>query len=103
MANNILAFLTKSKIFNDSLDLNFDMDATFTLKDKEILSYLSGYVVVTLYRRLRFSQKEKGMYHQHCLAILVACKYVEGSETNTNLHRLIDLKDRGGSWKVKRL
>ena len=101
LANNILAFLTKSKIVNDTLDLNFEMATTFNAKDKEILSYLSGYVVATMYRRLRFSKKEKGMYHQHCLSILIACKYVEGSETNTSHHRLIELKDRGGLWKVK--
>ena len=70
-------------------------------KDKEIVTYLSGYVVSTLYKCLRFSKKEKGVYHQQCLSLLRACKYAEGSETDTSHHRLIDTKDRGGLWKVK--
>lgn len=104
LANNVLAYLTNSKIVDDSLVFQFDRNApqlNLKAKDKEIVTYLSGYVVATLYKRLRFSKKEKGVYHQQCLSLLRACKYAEGSETDTSHHRLITTKDRGGLWKVK--
>ena len=100
LANNVLAFLTKSKIIDDSLTFEFQ-NADLSQKDKEVISYLSGYVIATLYKRLRFSKKAKRMYHQQCLSLLKACKYVDGSETDTSNQKLINTKDRGGLWRVK--
>ena len=32
---------------------------------------------------------------------MTACKFIEGTETDTCHQRLIDLKNRGGLWKIK--
>lgn len=100
LANNILSFLTKSKVIDDSLC--FELENTdITEKDKEVISYLSGYVVGTLYHRLRFSKKAKGVHHEQCLSFLLACKLMENTEYDTSHHKLIDTKNRGGLWKIK--
>lgn len=99
LANNVLAFLAKSKIINDSLNFKLEKD-TFKTKDLEIISYLSGYVVGTIYRRIRFKM-QGGEYQNQCLSLLLACKLQEGSETDTSKHKLIDIKNRGGLWKIK--
>ena len=99
-ANNVLAFLAKSKIIDDSLSFEFK-EVELNQKEKEIVSYLSGYVISTLYRRLRFSQKHRQTSHQQCLSFLMACKFVEGNEREGR-HNLIDVHNRGGLWKAKR-
>ena len=99
LANHVLSYLTNSKIIDDVV--TFKLETTeFTEKDKQIISYLSGYVIGTFYRRLRFNKKQKGLYHQKCLSLLMACKFVEGSESDISHHKFIDLKNRGGLWKV---
>ena len=62
------------------------------------ITYLSGYVVGTLYRRIRFSKKQY-LYHQHYLSILLACKCT-GTETDVRNQKLVNIKKRGGLWKV---
>jgi len=99
LANNVLAFLAKSKIVNNSLDLKLE-EHKFTTKDLEIINYLSGFVVGTIYRRARIKMKA-GEYQNQCLSLLLAFKLCEGSETDTSKHKLIDIKNRGGLWKVK--
>ena len=100
LANHVLAFLVNSKLIGDSINFQ-QQQSDFSLKDIEIITYLSGYVVGTLYRRIRFSKRAKTMVDQHCLSILMACKYVEGTETDTSHHRLINERDRGGLWRLK--
>ena len=100
LANHVLAFLVNSKLIGDSINFQ-QQQSDFSLKDIEIITYLSGYVVGTLYRRIQYSKRAKTMVDQHCLSILMACKYVEGTETDTSHHRLINERDRGGLWRLK--
>ena len=84
---------------DDALSIELDT-TTLSQKEREIVTYLSGYVVGTFYGRIRFS-KHKGIYQQQYLSLLMACKLIEGSETDTSHQKLVDLKNRGSSWKVK--
>ena len=97
VANHVLAHLTGSN-FQDDI-LSFKQEQTvFSEKEKAIITYLSGYVISTFYRRIRFSKKE-GAYHDQCLSFLLACKS-SGNETDVSSQKLVNLKDRGGLWKV---
>ena len=75
----------------------------FTPKEEDIIVYLAGYVLGTLYRRMRFSKMNKSMYHQQCLSISLAGKLTSStSDTSTEdkQHKLVDIKNRGGLWKI---
>ena len=99
LANGVLSFVTKSKIFDNELCLRPSNIVNFGEKEKSIVFYISGYVASTMYRRIRFG-KQKGEYYQQCLSFLMACKYVEGSETNIEHQNFATVKDRGALWKV---
>jgi hypothetical protein len=53
LANHVLSYLTNSKIVDDALSIEFK-SASLSEKEKSIVAYLSGYVVGTFYRRIRF-------------------------------------------------
>jgi len=98
LANHIVSHLTGRKVD----DGTFQVEKTsFVGKQKQIISYLSGYVVSTFYRRLRYSKRHKEANCEEYLSLLLACKLVEGSETDGSHHKLIDVKNRGGLWRVK--
>lgn len=99
----MLSYLVHGKIKQneDMFPSTFD-DSSFNEKEKSIIAYLSGYVVGTLYRRIRFSKKNKEFYHYQALSYLMECKLVDGSETDTSHQKFVDIKNRGGLWKVKK-
>ena len=101
LANHVLAFLVNLKLMENDSIIDFQQTSAFSLKDVEVITYLSGYVVDTLYRRIRFSKQAKTMIDQHYLSILMDCKFVEGTETDTSHHRLINERDRGDLWRLK--
>jgi len=102
LCNQILAHLSGVKINNDCDILSTNHAITkFDKRQMAIISYLSGYVVSTFYRRLRFGKKQTNDHYTHtCLVFLSSCKLVEGKETDTSHHSLTSLRDRGGLWKV---
>ena len=97
VANHVLAYLTGSKIHNDVVCFKHE-ETVFSEKENSIIYYLAGYVVGTLYRRIRFSKK-CNIFNDHHLSFLLACKF-DGDETDTTNHKLVNIKDRGGLWKV---
>ena len=98
--NQILAHLTGAKIHSDILVYENSDISTLTEKDISIISYLSGYVFGTFYRRLRTTKSNTSTYYQQqCLSLLI-----DGKRSGENLplpeHKHIEILDRGGLWKV---
>lgn len=96
LANHVLAHLTGGTVTNEVVDFS---QTEVDEKQKAIIAYVSGYVIGKLFRKLRFS-KNKNIYQEQYLSILEACKYIEGSETDSRHQKLVDLKNRGGLWKI---
>ena len=86
--------------------LSFDDASSKCLSEKEIaiISYLSGYIFETFYRRIRNSKSGHfgSVYCQQCLSFLIAGK-CDGESISIVLleHRHVQLLDRGGLWRVK--
>ena len=102
LANHVLAHISGTRFKDDIFDCNPE-PKEFTPKEEDIIVYLGGYVFGTLYRRMRFSKMNKSMYHQQCLSILLAGKLTSSaSDTNTEnkQQKLVDIKNRGGLWKI---
>ena len=98
LGNIVLSFITTSKFSNSS---TFKLESIeFTKRQKEIIAYVSGYVIGTLYRRLRYSKDHQSFFNQQCLSFLQAFKLVDGKETDVSHQKLVDAKNRGGLWKV---
>ena len=77
--------------------------ADFTDKERSIIYYLSGYVLGTFYRRLRFQKKSYGGDENHkkqCLMFLSAGKSEE-SIASLPEQRLVSARNRGGLWYVQ--
>ena len=72
----------------------------FSEKEIAIVTYLSGYVFATLYRRIRSSIKWNTINDQQCLAILRAGKSETGGNEMQKSDTLINAKNRGGLWKI---
>ena len=64
VVNQILAHLTGAKIHTDILVYENSDISTLTEKDISIISYLSGYVFGTFYRRLRSTKSNTSSYYQ---------------------------------------
>ena len=96
LVNHVLVRLSGAKIQDEMVC--FDKEPDYSDKEKSIIFYLSGYVVGTLYRKIRFSKKSNDHASQQ-LSFLIACQF-NGDETNTDHQKLVNLKDRGGLWKV---
>ena len=74
------------------------METTFDISNKEIkcLHYLAGFVIHKLYKKFKFSKKEKDpVYNFQCCLILRACQV----ETDVN-ETLVNVRDRGGLWRA---
>ena len=97
LANHVLAYLSGCSFKDDVLTFKHET-TQFSDKEKSIITYLSGYVVGTLYRRIRFAKKQY-LYHQHYLSLLLACKCTS-TETDVRNQKLVSIKNRGGLWKV---
>jgi len=96
LANHVVAHLTGLKVVDDAVSVKSDVQ--FSEKDGTVIFYLSGYVVGTYYKRIRFS-KHQGIYHEQCSCFLMACKFKDNEHDVSN-HKLVNIKDRGGLWKV---
>ena len=64
VVSQILAHLTGAKIHSDILVYENSDISTLTEKDISIISYLSGYVFGTFYRRLRSTKSNTSSYYQ---------------------------------------
>ena len=75
------------------------METKFHISNKEIkslLHYLAGFVIHKLYKKFKFSKKEKDpVYDFQCCSILRVCKVV----TDVN-QTLVNVRDRGGLWRA---
>ena len=98
--NHVVAHLAGAKIQDDVFTLEDTSSNSFTEKEISLISYLSGYVFSTFYRRIRFSKSGScsSFYHQQCLTFLLARKCTE--EQTSSEHKHIEMLDRGGLWKV---
>eukprot|EP00111_Clytia_hemisphaerica_P012461 TCONS_00036563-protein len=103
LANGVLSYLANSEIVDDDITFE-DKKINFDQKDREIIFNLSGVVVGNVFRKVCYSKRPriKGRYDEQYLAFLKACKYQEGQETDVSHHRLVNLNNRGGLWKVNR-
>lgn len=98
VANHVLAHLSNSSYKEDTVDFKAD-SILFSKKEKSIICYLGGYVFGTLYRRIRYSKLCQNMLNQQCLSILLAGK-ITTDEHDLDEHWLVDIKNRGGLWKI---
>ena len=102
LANIVLAHLSGAVVKDDIVTFDSVETSKLTPKEQSIVSYLGGYVFGTLYRRIRFSSsKSMNVFHSQCLAILLAGK-IKNDEANENVHQLVNVRDRGGLWKVSK-
>ena len=88
-----IANLCLRELSNDTEngEVNFTVD--LTEKDKDCIQYLAGYCFRTLYTRIRSSSLWQSDHSQQCLSLLIAAKC-------DNEQSLVDIKNRGGLWKV---
>ena len=99
LSNYVLSYLSTNKIIDEdgfsfeSIHGSSEFKRDLTDREKSIVSYLSGYVISTFFRRIRFSKQKKGVYYQQALSFLTACKFIEGTETDTCHQRLINLRN----------
>ena len=73
-------------------------DINFSEKDIASLEYLAGYCFRTVYARLRNSSKHRSVHSQQSMSVLQAGKC--NSDAEMPVQRLVDVRDRGGLWKV---
>ena len=103
LANHVLSHITNSTVKNSFVTVS-DVAIKFSDKENGLISYLSGYVFGTFYRRIRHSKVWQGRLGQECLSILMAGKLNESSNpitTTTDIHqKFVDAKNRGGLWNV---
>lgn len=99
LANHVLAHLNSSKHSENLQPKKFD-PATFSKKDTACISYLSGYVFSTFYRRIRRSKRWNTHRSQMCLSLLLAGKSTIIDDESNTPHALIDARNRGGLWKM---
>ena len=98
VANSILAHLN-GQHKQDNTNNNTSTVVELNCKEKNIVTYLSGYVFSTLHRRLRRSKKYSEESSVQCLSLLAAGKSLS-SVTSSDTEVLVDIKNRGGLWKV---
>ena len=56
---------------------------------------MAGYVIRTVYTKVRFHKDCNNLYNKQCAAILLKCK-----DENNVQQPLIDARDRGGLWRL---
>ena len=100
IVNQILAHLTGAKIHSDMLVYESSDIPTLTEKNISIISYLSGYICGTFYRRLLSTKSNTSSYYQQqCLSFLMVGKCFEGNLPLPE-HKHFEIVDQGGLWKV---
>lgn len=95
LANTVLAHLRGMILPESATTGGADK---FTEKERNIIKYISGYVMKTLYCRLRKSSAHRSDANVEHMSILLAGK--DTSESSTADDRFINAKNRGGLWKV---
>ena len=95
LANVVLAHLNGTILSSENASSG---TCQFNKKECNIVKYISGYVMQTLYSRLRKSTKHRSDTNIKQMSILLAGK--DSSESSTEEDELIDAKNRGGLWKV---
>ena len=95
LANVVLAHLNGTILSSENASSS---TRQFNKKECNIVKYISGYVMQTLYSRLRKSTKHRSNTNIKQMSILLAGK--DSSESSTEEDELIDAKNRGGLWKV---
>ena len=95
LANSVLAHLSGTILSPENISTNTH---EFTKKERNIIKYLSGYVMQTLYCRLRKSREHYSDTNIKQMSILLAGK--DSSESSTEDDKFINAKNRGGLWKV---
>ena len=95
LANVVLAHLNGTILSSENATSS---TCQFNKKECNIVKHISGYVMQTLYSRLRESTKHRSDTNIKQMSILLARK--DSSESSTEEDELIDAKNRGGLWKV---
>lgn len=105
VANHVVSHLNTSDLQSVSSTPNSDNSTStsttvvkFDEKEMNIITYLSGYVFSTLYKRLRRSAQQTEVTKKY-LSLLLAGKSSSTAEPTKN-EKLIEARDRGGLWKV---
>ena len=109
VANHVLAHLTSHlssplalSSTTPSLSLTpatTSSSKTFTIKEQNVICYLSGFVFHTIHKRLsRPSSSKSSSVKEKYLALLIAAKKTS-NKPNSN-ERLLAAKDRGGLWTM---
>ena len=90
---SVLAYLENPDILSKGLTV--PLFTEFSERELHSLVYVAGSVFGTLYRRFRFSARQKSDLVKF-LPVLLAGK----SDKSLGIHKLVDAKDRGGLWRV---
>ena len=99
IANHVLSHLSGVEMKNDVLCLDKKEFPTFGEKEKSIITYLSGYIFGTFYRRISFSSSfSNNAFEQQCISFLLAGQISDNQDLPE--HSLVKAHDRGGLWKV---
>lgn len=104
LANYVLAHLSKGK-FVDGCIVFPENKTSLSDRLKAIITYLGGYVVSTLFRRIRFSKAAHNVYQQQCMSILLAskCENDEPCYQNAEVDgKLVAARQRGGLWRINK-
>ena len=91
VANSILAHLNGQHNHGNT-NINTATAVELNCKVKNIVTYLSGYVFGTLYRRLRRSKKYSEESSVKCLSLLAAGKSLS-SATSSDTEVLVNIKN----------
>lgn len=97
LANVVLAHLNSNDILTNNTD---PVCMELNSKERNITKYLSGYVIHTLYFRLRKSAKHKNDINTKHLSLLLATKDL--STPSSVDDTFTDSRNRGGLWRVKK-
>ena len=96
VAMHVVSHLTKSEVRKEVLAFT---QPNFSQKDMDVIRYLSGYVISTVYRRL-YRKKVQSELGVECKDLLLAAKSTTADENTLKHSDLIKIKDRGGLWCV---
>ena len=101
--NQVLAHLTGATICDDVLPFDDASPKCLSEKQISIISYISGYIFATLYRRICFSKPGHfaSVHYQQCLSFLMTGK-CDGERMPIVLleHGHVELLDCGGLWRI---
>ena len=102
VANHVLAHLSSYTSSSSSLtptSTTSSSSKTFTMKEQNVICYLSGFVFHTIHKRLsRPSSSKSCSVKEKYLSLLLAAK--KTSENPNSNEKLLAAKDRGGLWTM---